>query len=266
METAPKVMRFGPFEVNLLTGELRKRGIRIALQEQPRRILSALLEAAGEIVTREDLCRRLWPTGTFVDFEHSLNAAVRRLRVTLGDDADIPRFIETIPRRGYRFLPLHVSASRMSATSRGRYRLAVIPFSLLASESDLADAAARMFVAGLVDEAVTQLARACSDNIAVIARTSVLRLGREQSAADVGRALGASYLLQGSVRRDAARVRITAQLIESQEETHIWAATYDRMLTNALTVQTEVAEAIAEAVVRALGQDKAEYKLVVNSR
>jgi len=266
METAPQVVRFGPFEVNLLTGELRKRGLRIALQEQPRRILSALVEAAGEIVTREDLCRRLWPNGTFVDFEHSLNAAVRRLRVTLGDDADIPRFIETIPRRGYRFLPLHMSASTLAATTRGRYRLAVLPFSFFASESDLADAAASMFVAGLVDEAITQLARVCSGSLAVIARTSVLRLsGKEQSAADVGRALGASYLLQGSVRREAARVRITAQLIESQEETHIWAATYDRTLTNALTVQTEVAEAIAEAVVRALGQEKTEYRMVVGS-
>src|SRR6185436_7429646 len=102
--TAPQVVGFGPYEVNLRTGELRKRGIRMSLQEQPLRILAALLHAHGEIVTRQELCRRLWPEGTFVDFEHSLNAAVRRLRVTLGDEAGIPRFIETVPRRGYRFL------------------------------------------------------------------------------------------------------------------------------------------------------------------
>ena len=76
---ARQIVRFGPFEVNLRTGELRKRGIRIALQEQPLRILSALLDASGGIVTRQELCRLLWPDGTFVDFEHSLNAAVRRL-------------------------------------------------------------------------------------------------------------------------------------------------------------------------------------------
>ena len=91
MGTDPRfghVVAFGGFEVNVLTGELRKHGVRLALQEQPLRILAALLERPGEVVTREALCRRLWPLGTFVDFEHSLNAAVRRLRVTLGDEAD----------------------------------------------------------------------------------------------------------------------------------------------------------------------------------
>src|SRR6185503_13000419 len=100
------VSRFGLFEVDLRTGELRKRGIRIALQEQPLRILAALLEARGDIVSRDELCRRVWPEGTFVDFEHSLNAAVRRLRTALGDTADVPRFIETVHRRGYRFVAL----------------------------------------------------------------------------------------------------------------------------------------------------------------
>ena len=100
------IVRFGTFELSLRSGELRRRGLRVALQEQPLRILMALLERPGEVVTREDLCRRLWPEGTFVDFEHSLNAAVRRLRVTLGDDADVPRFVETVHKRGYRFLPL----------------------------------------------------------------------------------------------------------------------------------------------------------------
>ena len=100
------IVRFGTFELSLRSGELRRRGLRVALQEQPLRILMALLERPGEVVTREDLSRRLWPEGTFVDFEHSLNAAVRRLRVTLGDDADVPRFVETVHKRGYRFLPL----------------------------------------------------------------------------------------------------------------------------------------------------------------
>ena len=96
MGTNPRfghVVAFGAFEVNVLTGELRKHGVRLALQEQPLRILAALLERPGEVVPREALCRRLWPLGTFVDFEHSLNAAVRRLRVTLGDEADTPRFV-----------------------------------------------------------------------------------------------------------------------------------------------------------------------------
>src|SRR5438132_14367210 len=117
-----RLFTFGPFEVSVLTGELRKHGVRLALQEQPLRILAALLERPGEIVTREALCRRLWPLGTFVDFEHSLNAAVRRLRVTLGDEADTPKFVETIPRRGYRFL----AAGSGSKPATARARLAVL--------------------------------------------------------------------------------------------------------------------------------------------
>ena len=232
---ARQIVRFGPFEVNLRTGELRKRGIRIALQEQPLRILSALLDASGDIVTRQELCRRLWPDGTFVDFEHSLNAAVRRLRVALGDEADIPRFVETVPRRGYRFL-------MAPPTAHGRLRLAMVPFSIWATDADTADAvAAHTFVDGLMDESITHLARACPQHIAVIARTSVMP-----------RMLAADYLLQGSVRREGMRVRITAHLIESAGETHVWAATYDRTLNDALTVQMEVAEAIAAAVVHSL--------------
>src|SRR5688572_11549045 len=106
-------VRFGAFEVNLRTGELRKRGVRLALQEQPLRVLSALLERPGEIVSREELRNRLWPNGTFVDFEHSLNAAVRRLRVALGDEAGVPRFIETVQRRGYRFIAPNEMSRRL---------------------------------------------------------------------------------------------------------------------------------------------------------
>ena len=228
---AADLVRFGTFEVNLRTGELRKRGIRIALQEQPLRVLAALLERAGEVVGREDLCRRLWPHGTFVDFEHSLNAAVRRLRTTLGDEAEIPRFIETVHKRGYRFIALNDAFAHATAASarpafpatiahivRKRARLAVVPFG-----------PADGFADGLTEEAITQLAQACPRSIGVIARTSV-----------------------GRVRRDGDRLRITAQLIESQEETHLWAKTFDRVMTDALTLQTEVASEIARAVTAAL--------------
>src|SRR5438128_3340158 len=99
-----RILRFGPFELDLRSGELRKNGSRVGLQDQPLQILSVLLERPGEMVTREELRQRLWPADTFVDFEHGLNAAVKRLRDALGDAADIPRFVETVPRRGYRFI------------------------------------------------------------------------------------------------------------------------------------------------------------------
>ena len=98
------VVRFGAFELDLRTGELRKAGVRINLPDQPFQVLKTLLDRPGELVTREELRQRLWSAETFVDFEHGLNAAVRRLRDALGDSADVPRFVETLPRRGYRFI------------------------------------------------------------------------------------------------------------------------------------------------------------------
>lgn len=98
------VRRFGTFEIDLRARELQKGGIRIRLQDQPFEILAMMLDRPGEVVTREELRQRLWPAGTFVDFDHSLNAAVKRLRAALGDEADNPRFVETLHRRGYRFI------------------------------------------------------------------------------------------------------------------------------------------------------------------
>jgi TolB-like protein/DNA-binding winged helix-turn-helix (wHTH) protein len=256
--TAPRILRFGTFELNLTSGELRKRGFRIALQEQPLRVLIALLERPGDVVGREELCRRLWPDGTFVDFEHSLNAAVRRLRVALGDDAGVPRFVETVQKRGYRFLAPGVTgrehgvardrvvAVTWSPRVEPRARLAVLPFAPCDSFTD-----------GLTEEAMAQLTQASPRTLGVIARTSVGRAQREGGgAAAIGRALNAEYLIEGHVRREGDRVRITAQLIVSEDETHLWAKTFDRVITDMLSVQIEVAEEIARAVTDALSASR----------
>lgn len=224
--------------------------MRIPLQEQPRRVLLALLEQPGTIIGRDELRRRLWPNGTFVDFEHSLNAAVRRLRRALGDEADLPRFIETIHKRGYRFLstcaetvpggtPGPSGPATIAHIVRNRSRLAVLPFGPYDGFTD-----------GLTDEALTQLVQSCPRSIGVIARTSVERARREGGgSADIARALSADYLLEGNVRRDGEKLRITAKLIDSHEETHVWASAFDRVMTDALSVQSDVASAIAKAVV-----------------
>src|SRR6266581_2472267 len=99
-----RVLRFGTFEVDLCAGELRKQGVRIKLQEQPFHVLTALLLHPGKVVTREDLRAQLWSANTFVDFDNSLNTSINKLRETLSDSAESPRFIETLPRRGYRFI------------------------------------------------------------------------------------------------------------------------------------------------------------------
>jgi TolB-like protein/DNA-binding winged helix-turn-helix (wHTH) protein len=259
METSSRsgaVLQFGPFELNAHTGELRKRGIRVALQEQPLRILAALLEQPGRIVAREDLCRRLWPAGTFVDFEHSLNAAVRRLRISLGDVAETPRFIETVPRRGYRFLASDGCAHAVGGHFIGTgptspVRLAVLPFVVLDSHERSSD-----FSEGLTEETVVQVARVAPPHVGVISRTAVMRLlaaGRNVATAlETGQALDADYLLAGSIRSHGDRVRIVAQMIIVPQETHLWAATYDRTAADTLTLQVEVADDIARRVAMAL--------------
>ena len=104
LPTQPNGIRFGLFELDLRSGELLNHGRRVRLQDQPLQILALLLEHPGEVVTREELKRRLWPTETFVDFDQGLNAAMKRLREALGDDADHPVYVETLPRHGYRFI------------------------------------------------------------------------------------------------------------------------------------------------------------------
>ena len=112
----PAILRFGVFEVDVRSGELRKLGVRINLQEQPFHVLAVLLQRPGEVVTREELRNQNWPADTFVDFDNSLNTAINKLREALGDSADNPRFIETLPRRGYRFI---APVTGVDGTARG---------------------------------------------------------------------------------------------------------------------------------------------------
>ena len=134
-------LRFGVFELDLRAGELCKHGLRVRLQEQPFQVLAMLLEHAGEVVTREELRRKLWPADTFVNFDHGLNKAINKLRDALGDSAESPRFVETVARRGYRFL---AEVSAADAASAGRPELSPQPLAVPeAPESGLADRPAR---------------------------------------------------------------------------------------------------------------------------
>ena len=261
---APTVKRFGTFEVDLRARELRKGGIRIRLQDQPFEILALLLEHPGEVVTREELRQRLWPQGTFVDFEHSLNAAIKRLRAALGDDADNPRFVETLHRRGYRFIAAVESEGHpgrnlrvvrpLTPTPAGsmNVRLVVLPFANLSN-----DPTQEYFSDGLTEEMITQIGRLCPGRLGVIARTSSMLFKRSpKSASEIGRELSADYLLEGSVRGDGERVRITAQLIETRTEVHLWAETYDRSVGETLNMQTDVAAHIARSLAMELVPDQ----------
>jgi cholera toxin transcriptional activator len=118
-QKSSRVARFGLFELDLSAGELRKSGVKLRLQGQPFQVLAVLLERAGEVVTREELQQRLWPSDTFVDFDHSLNTAINKVREALGDSASSPRFVETLARRGYRFIAPVQTDTAKDALSAG---------------------------------------------------------------------------------------------------------------------------------------------------
>src|SRR2546421_5985250 len=122
---SPGILRFGVFEVDLRAGELRKQGVRIKLQEQPFHVLTLLLQRPGEVITREELRSELWQSETFVDFDNSLNTSINKLREALGDSAENPRFIETLPRRGYRFI---APVTSVEGTTRGTATGASVPW------------------------------------------------------------------------------------------------------------------------------------------
>ncbi len=248
-----KIVSFGPYRVDLRSGELFKGGVRIVLQGQTFRLLEGLLERPGEVLGREELRARLWPTDTYVDFEHSINAAVRRLRRALDDSADAPRYIETLHRRGYRFVGAVPTDDdgRGTATSP-RMRLAVLPFSSITSQAEPDG-----FTDGLTEETIAQITHRCAPSIGVVSRLAVGQLQYARGAIEtVLDALQVDYVIEGRVRHAGNRVRITIQLIDVADATHIWADAYERDCADNLSVQKDVAQLLAEAVAsRLLGFD-----------
>lgn len=238
-------VRFATFELDVRSHELRQGSRCVRLQDQPFEILRLLLERPGDVVTRDEFQRRLWPDGTFVDFEHSLNAAIKRLRAALGDDADHPQFVETLPRRGYRFIaPLHRPDVAAPGPASGCPRLAVLPFSNLSDDSSH-----EYFADGLTEELIAQLGPRCRGRLSVIARrSSSVFKGTLQRACEIAATLNADYLLEGSVRRDGRRVRITVRLVEGKSETDLWSETHDRTVDDWLSVQADVATHVARSL------------------
>ena len=225
-------VRFGAFEVDLEGRRLLKRGMPITLREQSFQVLAALMERPGEIVTREELRRRLWSSDTFVDFEVALNSAVSRLRDALGDSANSPSVIETIPKRGYRFV---VPIVRRPA-------VAVMPF-----VNQTADAKDDYFSDGLADELIRVLSRI--EGLRVTARSVAFRFkGQTWDARQVGRELGVEAVLEGSVWRSGDRIRITVNLVGVKDGFNLWAQRFDSTLGDLFGIQDEVCAAVAEAL------------------
>ena len=280
-----RAVRFGLFEVDLRAGELRKNGVKIKLQDQPLQVLVTLLRHAGDVVTREELRRELWPTDTFVDFDHSLNAAVKRLRDALDDSAENPRFIETLPRHGYRFITVTAPDAIQPKTTKsrlGRWGLPLVAVSILlvavllftvdagglrskvlprtAAQPRIrslavlpltnisADPEQEYFADGMTEELIGELSRIGA--LRVISRTSVMQYKGEKNKPlpQIARELNVDAVMEGAVLRSGNRIRITAQLIYAPTDQHLMAQTYERDLGDVLKLQGEVAEDVARQV------------------
>ncbi len=232
---------FDCFEVDLASGQLYKRGTRVNLREKPFQVLSALLERPGEPVTRDELQRRLWRGEVFVDFENNLNAAIARLREALGDSAEHPRFIETLPKRGYRFLGSVSEVARPSEPAlTKRARVVVLPFVNLTG-----DPAQEYLSDAITDEIITQLAALAPERLAVIARTTSMRYkGSRKDVARVGRELSVDYVLEGGVTRTGDRMGVSVQLVQVHDQTHVFAKKYEGELRDIFSMQTSIADAV----------------------
>jgi TolB-like protein/Tfp pilus assembly protein PilF len=234
---------FGAYRLDEQSGMLFRGCDRVALAPKVVELLVALVQAAGTVITREQLQRLLWPD-TVVE-EGSLTSHISTLRKALGKASDEQEFIETLSKRGYRFVaPVTTAECGAPESHAGRVMLVVLPFENFTTGDKydyLSD--------GLTEEMITELARLSPERLGVIARTSAMQFkSTTKGIGQVGHELGVSHVLEGSVRRDGERVRITAQLIRVSDETHLWAQSYERSLHDVLQVQAEVAQAVAREV------------------
>ena len=281
-------VRFGVFELDMRAGELRKRGVKVPLQGLPIQVLIILLENPGHVVTRDELRSRLWAADTFVDFDHGLHNAIARLREALGENATNPRFVETLPRRGYRFIgaletPVVAQSPEPEVAQPRRFPQALIGvvLVLLAVVAALVGlnvggVRTKLFGSHLgaphIDSIAVLPLKNLSDDreqdyftdgmteavitdlgkvsaLRVISRTSVMRYkDTNKPLPEIARELQVGALVEGTVARSGDRVRITANLIQASPERHLWAETYERNLSDVIALQNDVARSIAEQI------------------
>src|SRR5712691_10877039 len=268
---ASRVLQFGAFEVDLRAGELRKSGARIKLQEQPFQILIMLLERPGDVLTREELRQKLWLSDTFVDFDNRLNTALKKLRDTLGDSADSPRFIETLPKRGYRFI-YPVNGARAPAEGQalpmawwrqpwatGLLVLTVLFAALLGTNvGGLRDRiTGRASLGPIASVAVLPCKNLTgdpeqeflADALTVPSVTSSMYFkGEHKKLSEIARELNVQAMVEPSVQRSRDRLLVNFQLIHAPTDRHLWAKSYEVDPKNVQALLPAVAREILEAM------------------
>ena len=288
-----EVVVFGDYEFDCRTGELRRYGTTLRLQPQPTKILAILVCRAGEIVTREELTEQVWGSDTYVDFEHGLNFAIRQIRSVLDDDASAPRYLETVPKRGYRFVaaiseraqpkaeglatpvPRNISVRLLVASflllivslafsavirlwpRKGVSNHKIDSLAVLPLRNLSNDPEQEYFSDGMTDELIADLAKVT--RLRVISHTSVERYrDAKRPLPEIATELGVAAIVEGTVMRSGDRVRITAQLIDARSDQHVWAGSYERDFRDLLGLQDEVSTRIASEIGSTLaGSEKA---------
>lgn len=285
-----KTFRFGEFELDLGAEQLRRNGEAVHLERRPMGLLILLVTNQGRMVTREEIIAALWPKNVIIDFDAGLNTLVRKVRNALGDSSEKPRYVETVPGRGYRFVaplaePVPAEAASVELPARksvpwvyaagavvalaivsgvaylwpstpgeaAQTRIAVLPFDNLTGNDELG-----YLASGLAEETSTSLARIELPNLSVIGSGSA-RMFADANAAleDFGRRLGADFVVSSSLRLDGSRIRVTSHLLRVADGVQIWSASFDRELTNVLGLQRELSIAIAEQIRQRLSPEVA---------
>lgn len=222
--------------LDLSAYELRKQGRSVRIERRPMELLMLLVDRHGELVTRDEIVKRLWGGDVFIDVDASVNTVIRKVRRALRDSADHSRFIQTVQGKGYRFVA--------DVESAGRSVLAVLPFENLLGATD------QDYVAdGLTEETIVGLGRIDPDRLSVIGRTSSMAYRRtKKTLGEIGKELGADYILEGSVRAADGRWRVTSTLIRVADQVQIWTDTYERASNDLLGLQAELGRAIARQI------------------
>ena len=301
-----ELIQFGEFELDRGGFELRRGGSVVRLERIPLELLLFLTERRGQLVTREEILEHIWGKDVFVDSDNSINTAVRKVRLALREDPENPRFLRTVPGKGYRFVaePAREAAAAgvpapttvitagppgEEATAPGKSRrrlvaavvgvvlvaagiagvtrffhtpsgpgqrritLVVLPFVNLSG-----DPQQEYFTDGITEEVITQLGGLDPEQLGVIARTSSMQYkGTNKDVGAIAREVGADYLLEGSIRRDGDRVRLTGQLIQARDQMHVWAGDFDGKQSEVLKLQSDLALAISSKIALTLSPQAA---------
>ncbi len=285
---SPRVVRFGAFDFDVVSGELRSTDTLVRLEPQPARVLAFLVERGGEVVTREELHRQVWPADTFVDFERGLNYCVAQIRAALGDSAQSPSFIETLPRRGYRFIatvePEVSAAVTPSAQRKGLGSTGVVLAGLLLA---ICAAAAALFIrnaganaqrpkiavvpfdnetglpeydrlAHRLTDAVVARVTSAQPRLGVIGNAAILRQPRDRrDLTAIGATLGVQHVILGQVQQTGSDIRVIAHLIRTSDQTHLWAGRFESRPDKLTDIEAQVVDAVERAVSeRVLGGKK----------